>query len=240
MKGAVVDTASGELVSERIRIPTPKPSTPESVAEAAVELISHFNYDGLIGVSFPTVIINDTSVTFGNLDKAWTGVPIGELFHKHTGRDFVIYNDADLAGYAEMQIGAGQNESGMVIMVTIGTGLGTGVFYNGQLIPNIELGRILGMDGRPIEFWAGDKARKDENLEWDEWAQRFDFFLKHIIRVFSPDLFILGGGASKKWDLYKDHISVNTPIKIARFKNNAGIIGAAIAAESMINGKRLF
>ncbi len=234
IKGALVETKNGELVSERIRLATPQPPTPANVAKTVKELVKKFDYKGKIGVSFPTVVINNQATTYGNLDKSWTGTRIDKLFKKQTGHDYVVYNDADLAGVAEMTLGAGRGKKEMVIMVTIGTGLGSGVFFDGKLVPHIELGRIFGKDGKPIEFYAGDRARKTAKLSWEEWGDRFNFFLTHVVRVFSPNLFILGGGASKKWDLYKDRIKVKTPIKIAHFQNNAGIIGAAMAAKGVM------
>ncbi len=231
VKGAIVNTRTGELVSERLRIPTPQPSTPKNIAKTVKKLVNQFDYKGTVGCSFPTVIINGKATTSGNIDELWLNTQVDKLFKKKTGLPFIVYNDADLAGMAEMRMGAGKGLKGMVIMVTIGTGLGTGIFYNGRLVPNIELGRVLGKDGQPIEFYAGDKARKENKLSWEDWGKRFDFFLNHINRVFSPNYFILGGGASKKFDLYKNQITVDLPIKIAHFKNNAGIIGAAMAVE---------
>ncbi len=139
-----------------------------------------------------------------------------------------------MAGLAEMRLGAGKNKKGKVIMITIGTGLGTGVFYNGELIPNIELGRVFYTNGKPIEFFAADSARKREGLKLSEWAKRFDFFLNHVVRTFSPDYFIIGGGVSKKFDKFKSELTINTPIKEAHFKNNAGIIGSAMFAHQHV------
>lgn len=235
IKGAIVNTVTGELVSDRYRLETPKPATPANVADTVKKLVNMFDYNGYVGCSFPTVIINGKAITKGNIHKSWIGVQVDKLFENETGLPFIVYNDADLAGMAEIQLGNGKNLQGTVIMVTIGTGLGTGVFFNGILIPNIELGRVLGKDGQPIEFFAGDKARKDNDLSWKAWAKRFDFFLNHIVRVFSPSYFILGGGASKKFPKYETHITVDTPILVAKFKNNAGIIGAAIAAAAEQN-----
>ena len=232
MKGAIVDTGTGELVSERHRLATPQPSNPENIANTVKALVKEFDYSGPVGCSFPTVVIDGQARTSGNIDPSWLGVQIDRLFEEKTGLPFIVFNDADLAGMAEMKIGAGKELSGMVIMVTIGTGLGTGIFYNGQLVPNIELGRVLGKDGKPIEFYAGDKARKKQELSWKKWGKRFDFFLRHLVRVFSPNYFILGGGASKKFEKFKGELTVQTPIFIAEFKNNAGIIGAALAVET--------
>lgn len=238
IKAAIVDTKKGTLISERKRFDTPQPSTPANITKTVKALVDTFNYKGVIGVSFPTVVVKNRALTSGNIDESWVGVKISKLFEKQTGHKYVVRNDADAAGLAEMTMGAGKGTNkGTVIMVTIGTGLGTGVFSNGELVPNIELGRIFGKDGHPIEFYAGDRARKLDELSWTEWGKRFNFFLKYIHRVFTPKLFILGGGASKKWDKYKDQITVETPIKIAHFLNNAGIIGAAMAAESKAKKK---
>lgn len=236
VKGAIVNTETGELVSERFRLDTPKPSTPENIAKTVKKLVEHFDYTGTVGCSFPTVVIDGQAKTFGNIDESWVDTQIDELFSKKTGQPFVVYNDADVAGMAEMQLGAGKDlKKGMVIMVTIGTGLGTGIFYNGKLVPNIELGRMLGKHGEPIEFYAGDRARKLNDLSWEEWGKRFNFFLKRVARVFSPNHFIIGGGASKKLHKFEKQITVKTPMRVAKFKNNAGIIGAAIAAEQQLS-----
>ncbi len=231
IKGAIVDTQTGKLVSERLRIATPKPSTPENIAQAVKELVAQFDYSGPVGCSFPTVVIDGQAKTSGNIHKSWVDTQVDSLFADATGLPFVVYNDADLAGKAEMELGAGKGLQGMVIMVTIGTGLGTGVFYNGNLVPNIELGRMLGKNGEPIEFYAGDRARKLNDLSWGKWGKRFDFFLNRVARVFSPNHFIIGGGASKKLPKFEDRITVKTPLRVAAFKNNAGIIGAALVAE---------
>ena len=231
IKGAIVDTISGELVSDRYRIPTPKPATPELISKAVHSLVQYFNWNKAVGCSFPTVVIEGKCYTSGNLNPEWVGIEIDNLFSEQcNGLKFIVGNDADLAGIAEMKLGAGKGKKGKVIMITIGTGLGTGIFYNGQLIPNIELGRIFHTDGKPIEFYAADSARKREELKLKEWAKRFDFFLSHVKRVFSPDHFIIGGGLSKKIDKFKDYITTDVPIEVAKFKNNAGIVGAAVYA----------
>jgi len=230
IKGALVDVDRARLVSDRQRIATPRPSTPDNIARVVAELVGRLGGSGPVGCSFPAVIIDGAARTAGNLDPSWRGVQVDRLFAAQTGRSFAVINDADAAGIAEMEFGVGKGLTGLVIMVTIGTGLGTGVFYNGQLIPNIELGRMPGKDGEPIEFYAGDRARKAGDLDWAEWGGRFNYFLERVVRVFSPDHFILGGGASKKLDRFADEIRVDTPIHLAKFGNNAGIIGAALAA----------
>ena len=230
VKGAVVDPATGELLSERIRIATPKPPTPERFAGVVGDLVRQLDYSGPVGCSFPTVVVDGQALTAGNIDKAWRGTRVDELFAQSTGLEFVVHNDADVAGLAEMTLGAGRGLTGTVIMITIGTGLGSGVFYNGMLIPNIELGRMPGKDGEPIEFYAGDRARKVDDLSWDAWGERFNYFLQRVSRVFAPAHFVIGGGASKKLAKFADQLDIDASIRVAQFRNNAGIVGAAIAA----------
>ncbi|MBT8241598.1 MAG: ROK family protein [Acidimicrobiia bacterium] len=233
VKGAIVDTKTGEPLSERIRIPTPHPSTPENVASVVGQLVAELDYSGdSAGCSFPTVVVDGQARTAGNIDEAWPGTQVDELFGESTGLRFVVHNDADVAGIAEMMLGAGKGLEGRVIMITIGTGLGSGVFHDGRLIPNIELGRMPGKDGQPIEFYAGDRARKVNDLSWAEWGDRFNYFLQRVARVCTPDHFIIGGGASKKIDRFIDRLDVEATVRPARFENNAGIIGAALAAAS--------
>ena len=230
VKGAVVDTDTGELLSERIRIATPKPPTPEKIAGVVADLVRQLDYSGPVGCSFPTVVVDGQALTAGNIDKSWRGTRVDELFARSTGLDFVVHNDADVAGIAEMTLGAGRGLTGTVIMITIGTGLGSGVFYNGMLIPNVELGRMPGKDGEPIEFYAGDRARQVDDLSWGDWGERFNYFLQRVSRVFAPAHFIIGGGASKKLAKFTDKLDVEASIRVAQFRNNAGIVGAAIAA----------
>ncbi len=230
VKGAVVDTDTGELLSERIRIATPKPSTPEKIAGVVQELVGQLDYSGPVGCSFPTVVDDGRALTAGNIDESWKGTRVDELFEQSTGLKFVVHNDADVAGIAEMTIGAGRGLAGTVIMITIGTGLGSGVFYDGMLIPNIELGRMPGKDGKPIEFYAGDRARKADDLSWSEFGERFNYFLQRVSRVFAPAHFIIGGGASKKLPKFADKLDIDASVSVAQFRNNAGIVGAAIAA----------
>ncbi|MFT5165316.1 MAG: polyphosphate glucokinase [Saprospiraceae bacterium] len=235
IKGAIVNAATGKLVSERHRIPTPRPAKPGPMADVVHELVDHFNWKGVVGCGFPTVVMNGQCKTAGNINPEWVDVQIDQLFSKRcNGLPFHVGNDADVAGLAEMTFGAGKGKKGTVILVTIGTGLGTGYFYNGLLIPNIELGRILYEDGKPIEFFAADSARKREKLTMEEWAKRFDFFLNHVVRVFSPAHFIIGGGISKKLAEFKHQLTVNVPLEVAHFRNNAGIVGAAMFAHQEI------
>ena len=234
VKGAIVDTETGELLSERMRLPTPDPSTPDNVAGVVKDLVAQLGYTGSIaGCSFPTVVANGQARTAGNIDEAWPGTQVDELFGGATGLSFVVHNDADVAGLAELSLGAGRGLTGTVIMVTIGTGLGSGVYHDGKLVPNIELGRMPGKDGEPIEFYAGDKARKEADLTWPEFGDRFNYFLQRVARVCAPDHFIIGGGASKKFDQFADRLDVNAELHVAHFMNNAGIVGAAMAAAEL-------
>ncbi|EON79476.1 Polyphosphate glucokinase [Lunatimonas lonarensis] len=230
IKGAPVNIETGELTAERFRVPTPKPAKPESVAEAVKTLVDHFNWKGPIGCGFPTVVNNGMSVTKSNIHKSWVGTQVDALFSEKTGLPVTVINDADAAGLAEMTYGAGKGKKGLVITVTIGTGLGTGVFYDGKLIPNFELGRVFYKNGEIIEYYAADSARIKNDLSYKAWGKRFNKFLKHTKRILSPDLFILGGGASKKMDLFENELTVDVPIVVAEKRNNAGIIGAAMAA----------
>lgn len=235
IKAALVDTRTGTLASHRHRIETPAPSTPESVAAAVKQLVDEFGYSGVVGCCFPSVIVGGQAKTAGNIDKSWRDTQVDDAFSRATGLPFVVLNDADAAGIAEMRLGVGVGLKGMVIMVTIGTGLGTGVFYNGQLVPNIELGHMPGKDGKSIELYAGNRARKVNDLSWHEWGERFNYFLERVARVMTPDYFIIGGGASKKFDKFEYVLTVPTPIRVARYRNDAGIIGAAVSAMRLQN-----
>jgi len=231
VKGAIVNTDTGEMLTERMRIETPTPSTPENVAEVVNQIVQGLDYSGPVGCSFPTVVVDGRALTVGNIDEAWRGTHVADLFSESTGLPFVVHNDADVAGIAEMALGAANGLSGTVIMVTIGTGLGSGVFFNGTLIPNIELGRMPGKDGEPIEFYASSRAKKEQDLGWEEWGQRFNYFLQRVSRVFTPTHFIIGGGISKNFDKFEGELDVDASVQVARFRNNAGIIGAAMAAQ---------
>jgi polyphosphate glucokinase len=230
IKAALVDTKTGQLASERQRIPTPKHSTPENIAAVVNELVTGFDFAGPVGCCFPSVIVDGVARTAGNIDKRWRGTAVDALFEQATGHAFTVLNDADAAGIAEMRLGAGIGLDGTVIMITIGTGLGSGLFHERRLVPNIELGRMPGKDGEPIEYYAGNRARKKDDLSWDEWGERFNYFLERAGRVCSPDHFILGGGASKKLEKFEHRLTVPTTIHVARFRNEAGIVGAALAA----------
>jgi polyphosphate glucokinase len=230
IKAALIDVESGALQSDRHRVTTPRPATPDSMSEAINQLLGAFDYEGPVGCCFPTVVVDGHARSVSNLDESWRNVQIDGTFAQATGLPFIVINDADAAAVAEMRLGAGKELDGLVITITIGTGIGSGMFYKGQLVPNLELGHMAGKDGEPFESFASNRARKAEELSWLEWGTRFDAFLKRADRVCSPDHFIIGGGISKKFERFEDALTVSTPVHVARFLNNAGIIGAAVAA----------
>lgn len=231
IKGAIVDTKTGELISERIRIPTPKPATPEAVSEVIKNLCHGHQWNGVVGVSFPTIIKNGQAMHHGNLDKSWEGTQVDALFEHKTAHSFFVVNDADAAAMGVMEFGVGQGENGLVMTITLGTGIGSGVFFNGELLSNFELGRLYGKKGDIMEYFASDAARKRNDWDFKKWGKRLNFFLNHIEQSFNPDLIIIGGGVSKKIKHFKKYISIKTPLKAAELKNNAGIIGAALFAK---------
>lgn len=228
IKGALVDVARGELVTERERIETPKPSTPGAVAEVVLELVRRFDYRGPIGITFPAVVRNGVTKTAANVDDAWIDAPAQRLFETATGARVTILNDADAAGVAEMAFGAAKDHDGTVIVLTVGTGIGSAVFTGGELLPNTELGHME-LDGREIEPWASDRARQRDDLSWKKWGKRFAKVLAYYEFLFSPDLFVVGGGVSKKFDKFGKHLDVRATVVPAALRNEAGIIGAAYA-----------
>lgn len=231
IKGALVNEETGEMLSKRFRIPTPKPRTPEAMADVIAQIVKHFDYKGKVGCGFPTIIKKGVCKAHGNLDKSWLGVNVEELLERKIGLDFTVVNDADAAGYATMNYGTGKGEQGLVLMITIGTGLGSGAFLDGKLIPNFELGQIPYKEYNKIETWAAGSAMEREDLSYKKWGKRFNSFLKLVEIIVSPDLIILGGGASKKFDEFKDQITIETKVIPAELRNHAGIIGAAVASK---------
>jgi polyphosphate glucokinase len=234
IKGAIVDTLTGELVTERHRIETPQPATPEAIAAVLAQLVLHFNWTGPIGCGFPAAIQHGVARTASNIAKTFIGANIDKLFSEATNCACFNVNDADAAGMAEMQFGEGSGRSGVVLLVTIGTGLGTAIFTDGKLLPNTELGHIYLENGLVAERFASDATRKIEDLGWKSWANRFNLYLTSMENLFWPDLIILGGGSSKKFDKFKHHLTVEAPVKPAAFLNQAGIVGAALFAKSKL------
>ncbi|MFX0555232.1 polyphosphate--glucose phosphotransferase [Maribacter sp. CXY002] len=230
IKGALVDVETGKMLTERYRINTPKSRTPEEMAEVVKQLVDHFDYKGKVGCGFPTVIKKGVCKSPGNLDKSWLNVNVEKLFEEKTGLDFTVVNDADAAGYATMTYGIGKGKMGLVVMITIGTGLGSGAFLDGRLIPNFELGQIPYKGYKKIELWAAASAKEREGLSYAKWGKRFNKFLKYVDLIIAPDLIIIGGGTSKDFNKFKKYIKIDTPVIPAELRNQAGIIGAAAAA----------
>lgn len=234
IKGAIVDTETGELTTDRHRIETPQPATPEAVAEVLAQLVKHFDWSGLVGCGFPAAIQHGVVRTASNISNEFIGTNIDTLFTEISNCPCFNVNDADAAGMAEMQFGEGAGQTGVVLLITIGTGLGTALFTDGHLMPNTELGHIYLENGTVAERYASDATRKAEDLGWKAWGTRFNSYLTIMDKLFWPDLIILGGGASKKFDKFKAQLSVDTPVKPAAFLNQAGIVGAALYAKSRI------
>ncbi len=234
IKGALVDVETGKLTTDKYRIPTPNPATPEAIATTVQKFVNHFNWKGLVGCGFPTPLQHGKCLTGGNLHEDWKGTQVDQLFKNKTGNDFSIVNDADAAGLAEINFGAGKNVKGTVIMITLGTGIGSGLFLDGKLLPNTEFGHVLYKNGEIFEKYASDSARKRDDLSRKGWGKRLHKYFKHINLIVSPDLIIVGGGASKKFDKIEAQIDIDVPIVPAQAENEAGIIGAAMAAKYQI------
>jgi polyphosphate glucokinase len=233
VKGAIVNTRTGELKTERFRIPTPVPATPAAVAEVIREIARHFKWDGPIGAGYPGVVLNGVTKTAANIDRSWIDLNAEEYLQKKTGCPFYILNDADAAGFAEMKFGMGKNNKGLVMLLTIGTGVGVVFFSRGKLVANCEMGHVYMPNGEEAEKYMSDGARKDLNLEWDVWMNRIDEYLHYMQTLFWPDLIIIGGGLSKKLDAKNMPFKVPARVVPAQFLNEAGIIGAAVAARKM-------
>ena len=229
VKGAPVDTSKGVLLAERLRLPTPKPSTPRAVAGVVRDITHHFGWKDRVGCGFPGVVRNGVVLTAANVSKEWIGVAADSLLKKTTGCVFVLTNDADAAGVAEMRLGAGKGKKGVVLVLTLGTGIGSALYFDGKLVPNIELGQ-LEINGLNAEKWASAKIRDDEKLSWKKWAARLDTYLDRVHSHFWPELIILGGGGSKKFEKFAPYLTVDCPVVPATLRNRAGIIGAALHA----------
>jgi polyphosphate glucokinase len=235
IKAAIVDAKTGELRSERLRVPTPVPSTPDRVAASIVRLVRRLAKntpvpdDAPVGVGLPGVAMDGRLRTAANIDPAWVDYPIAEKLSKTLKRRVDIVNDADAAGIAEMRFGVGAGKPGTVIFLTLGTGVGSGVFIDGTLVPNTEFGQME-IRGRPAERRSAAAARQRRGLSWKAWAQDLDEHLQRIEDIMWPTLFIIGGGVSKNADKYVPRLTARTPVVPAELRNDAGIIGSAIVA----------
>jgi polyphosphate glucokinase len=228
IKGALVDTASGELLTARTRILTPQPSSPEAVAAT---MLADAGWTGPVGATFPAVIQHGVARSAANVDKSWIGTDVDACFTRAvtTHNDVFVLNDADAAGIAEARFGAARGVSGVVILLTFGTGIGSALLMNGTLVPNTELGH-LELHGHDAEKRAAASVRDDEHLSYKKWAERVNDYMSHVERLFTPDLFVVGGGVSKDAEKWVPLLTLAAPVRPAQLLNNAGIVGAAIAA----------
>lgn len=237
VKGAPVDLETGELVGDRLRIPTPAKSNPENVAAVIAEIVEHFAPvigDAPVGLTIPAPVVHGVVTFIANLDQEWAGLKADRFFEEKLGRKISLVNDADAAGLAEVHFGAAKGNDGLVILTTLGTGIGSAIIHRGVLIPNAELGH-LELDGHDAETRAASSIKDREELSYKKWATaRLQPYYKHVEMLFSPDLFVVGGGVSKDWDKFGHLLELNTPIVPATMRNRAGIVGAALFAKDAV------
>jgi polyphosphate glucokinase len=230
IKGALIDVEKGQLLGERLRLPTPEGAKPEEVAEVMKQLAEHFQWHGLVGCGFPAVILHGVVQSAANIDSSWVGMDANTLFRNRLAADVHTVNDADAAGVAEMRFGVGRElRRGVVVMLTVGTGIGSALFVDGHLVPNTEFGHLI-VDGKDAERRASDAARKRKNLSWEEWAKRFQRYLDVLNSLIWPDVIIVGGGISKEPERFLPYLKSRAKIIPARLQNQAGMIGAAMFA----------
>ncbi|MHA7142418.1 MULTISPECIES: polyphosphate--glucose phosphotransferase [unclassified Arthrobacter] len=236
IKGGIVDLVEGEIVGERFRVPTPQPSTPEAVAEVVAQIVAELSTrpsapgpEVPVGVTFPAIIQHGIARSAANVDQSWVDTDVDGLFSKVLDRDVHVINDADAAGLAEVRYGAGKGVDGTVLVITLGTGIGSAFIFDGKLVPNAELGH-LEIDGYDAETRASAVARERDGIDWDEYSVRLQRYFSHVEFLFSPELFIVGGGISKRSKEYLPGLNLRTRIIPAQLRNQAGIVGAALQA----------
>jgi polyphosphate glucokinase len=232
IKGAIVDVSTGKLLSDRVKLPTPEGGEPDDIVETVQEVLKKLGDVGKkdpIGVCFPAVVVNGKTLSAANVSKKWIGLEAENLFEKGLGRKISFVNDADAAGYAESLYGAAEKNRGLILMTTLGTGIGTAIIYRGVLIPNAELGHIQ-LEGVDWETKAAYSAKEREDLSWVDWAARLQKYYAALEALFHPDLFIVGGGVSKEYEDFLPLLKLDTAIVPAKLRNNAGILGAAAVA----------
>ena len=231
MKAAIIDVEKGELVNERIKLDTPQPSTPEAVKDCFLKLVEMHSWKGPIGCGFPAIVKDGVACSAANIDDAWIGTNVEELLGKASGLPVSVLNDADAAGMAEIAFGAGKGKKGVVVLITIGSGLGSALFIDEKLVPNTEFGHVYLKEQKEVaERYAANSARKRLDLNWEDWGKRLNEYLQHMERILVPDLIILGGGVSKRFTEYAPFLSLGTTVIPAAFRNNAGALGAAMYA----------
>ncbi|MDH6291172.1 polyphosphate--glucose phosphotransferase [Rhodococcus opacus] len=234
VKGGVVDLETGQLVGDRIKLLTPQPSTPEAVAETVTEIIRQAEWDGPVGITLPSVVTGGVARSAANIDKKWIGTDARALFSDALGGRLVtVLNDADAAGIAEDALGAGKDAKGVVILLTFGTGIGSAILHNGVLLPNTEFGHME-VDGKEAEHRAASSVKEKKDLSYKEWAGEVSRVLTRFENLLWPDLFIAGGGISRKNEKWIPHLTNRTPVVPAALLNTAGIVGAALAVETGI------
>ncbi len=232
IKGAPVDLTLGDFAAPRRKVPTPKPATPEAVAQVLSEILAGFDdCTGGVGVTIPGVVRRGVVHTAANIDASWIGTDADALLTERLGRDVHVLNDADAAGLAEVRYGAAQGADGLVVVTTLGTGIGSALLHDGHLIPNSELGHVP-LEGMAAEKWAANSVRERDSLEWAQWAARLTSYYRLIEDLLTPDLFVVGGGVSGSWSSFGHLIDIRTPIVPAQLRNRAGIVGAALAART--------
>lgn len=237
IKGAPVDLDKGDFAASRVRIDTPRPATPDAVADVFREIVGRFPESTTpVGVTVPGVIRRGVVLSAANIDQSWIGVDADAVFTEALGRDVHVINDADAAGLAEVTFGAAKGHQGLVLLTTLGTGIGSALINDGVLVPNSELGHLF-LDGEVAEKRAATSAREREGLSWEEWAVRLTAYYRHLERLFTPDLFVVGGGVSKAWADFGHLIDIETRIIPAELQNRAGIVGAALAGVSDSEGR---
>ncbi|MEO6054300.1 MAG: polyphosphate--glucose phosphotransferase [Chthoniobacterales bacterium] len=234
IKGAPVNVKTGKLTAERFRIPTPHPALPNSVGDVVKQIADNFSYKGPVGVTFPAVVKQGVIFTAANVDESWIGTNAADLFSGKLGGSVTVVNDADAAGVAEVHYGAGKGRKGVIIMITLGTGIGSAIFLDGNLLPNTEFGHLK-IRGKDAEKRASDFVREHKKLSWKKWSKRVSEYILELEKLFSPDLIIIGGGVSKQADKFLPHLKTRTEIVIvpAQMRNEAGIIGAAMLASKL-------
>lgn len=229
IKGALVNVAAGQMVSKRHRIETPQPATPDAVFDTIEKVLAHFDWSGPIGCAVPAVVIGGVVKSAANIDTSWVHVNAEKKLRKRIGHPVLVLNDADAAGLAEMRFGAGRGERGVVLMLTFGTGIGSALFVDGLLVPNLEMGhaQFRGMDA---EHYAAARLVERDEMKLDWWAGRVNEFLEYAETLMSPDVIIFGGGISKRFDEFSEYLDTRARLVPAHLRNNAGIVGAALAA----------
>lgn len=236
IKGAVVDVTRGVLVTDRLRIPTPQPSQPADVVGVIKEVVGELELEGAVGVGFPSVVVDGLASTANNIDDSWIGVNVRDLISAATDRRVVVVNDADAAAIAEVRFGAAQGLGGKVLVLTFGTGIGSGLFEDGRLVPNLELGQIEYEGVRPAEVRYSARGREDADITWEEWGDEIAGFIEYVSAVVNPDLVVLGGGAAKEWDRFAHRIPEHLGVVPAQLRNSAGIVGAALLVADYPDG----